>query len=141
GGSMHRSMEKGMDTAIVTDMIHLAWEGQWDVAVLVSADGDFIPAVQFLHRTGRRVVHAGFAGQGTALARACWGSLDIAGTLHELDRTKNEPLDASRGHVTARARRRIASENRAFAPVGRVSLEEIRRKVSPEVRKTDPCPD
>ncbi len=46
--SMHRSAEKGMDTAIVTDMIRLAWEGRWDLAVLVSGDGDFVRAVEAL---------------------------------------------------------------------------------------------
>jgi uncharacterized LabA/DUF88 family protein len=34
--------EKGVDTRIVTDMMSLAWNGAYDVAVLVSADRDFI---------------------------------------------------------------------------------------------------
>ncbi len=35
---MIRTVEKGIDTAIVTDMISLAWANAWDVAVLVSSD-------------------------------------------------------------------------------------------------------
>jgi len=35
--------EKGIDTAIATDMISLAWEDAWDVAILISSDKDFIP--------------------------------------------------------------------------------------------------
>jgi len=45
GGRMVRTVEKGIDTAIVTDMISLAWEDAWDVAILVSSDRDFIPVV------------------------------------------------------------------------------------------------
>ena len=37
--------EKGVDVAIATDMIKLAWEDAYDWAVLVSSDRDFIPAV------------------------------------------------------------------------------------------------
>jgi len=33
--------EKGVDVAIATDMIKLAWEDAYDWAVLVSSDRDF----------------------------------------------------------------------------------------------------
>jgi uncharacterized LabA/DUF88 family protein len=46
--------EKGIDTAIATDMIRLAWENAWDVAVLVSSDKDFIPVVEFLTSKGKQ---------------------------------------------------------------------------------------
>lgn len=81
-----RTGEKGIDTSIVTDMIRLAWEDSYDVAVLVSADHDFIPAVEFLHMKGRRVVHAGFPPQGMALARKCWASIDLTKHLAEFQR-------------------------------------------------------
>src|ERR1019366_765301 len=32
------TIEKGVDTLIATDMIRLAWEGVWDVAVLATSD-------------------------------------------------------------------------------------------------------
>ena len=68
--------EKGIDTAIVTDMIGLAWEDAYDVAVLVSSDSDFIPAVEHLSRRGLRVIQAGFKNTGNALAAPCWASFD-----------------------------------------------------------------
>ncbi len=43
GGRMTGTGEKGIDTAIATDMISLAWEDAWDVAILISSDKDFIP--------------------------------------------------------------------------------------------------
>ena len=40
--------EKGVDTRIATDMIKLAWAENYDVAVLLSSDRDFVPVVEFL---------------------------------------------------------------------------------------------
>lgn len=85
--SMVGSVEKGIDTAIVTDMIKLAWEDSYDIAVLVSADRDFIPAVEFLDAKGRKVVHAGFSPDGMDLARKCWASFDLKGSLREIARS------------------------------------------------------
>lgn len=79
-GSMAGTVEKGIDTAIVTDMIRLAWESSYDIAVLVSSDRDFIPAVEFLDSKGIKIVQAGFPPRGSDLAKRCWGSLDLKKT-------------------------------------------------------------
>jgi len=55
---MAGTIEKGFDTALVTDLLSLAWETSWDVAVLISSDRDFIPAVEMLNRKGYRVSNA-----------------------------------------------------------------------------------
>ena len=78
--------EKGVDVAIATDMIKLAWEDAYDWAVLVSSDRDFIPAVEFLNAKGRKVLHAGFPPRGSELAAKCWGSLDLRSSLKQLER-------------------------------------------------------
>jgi uncharacterized LabA/DUF88 family protein len=70
------TVEKGVDTLIVTDMIRLAWENAYDLAVLVSSDRDFIPAVKFLDQKGLKVIQAGFPPRGADLAGACWASFD-----------------------------------------------------------------
>jgi hypothetical protein len=77
GSGMSGTVEKGIDTAIVTDMIKLAWENSYDVAVLVSNDRDFIPAVEFLASKGRKVINAAFPPSGMELARRCWASFDL----------------------------------------------------------------
>lgn len=71
------TVEKGVDTLIATDMIRLAWEEAYDLAVLVSLDGDLVPAVEFLNMKGRKVIQAGFPPKGAALARACWASFNV----------------------------------------------------------------
>lgn len=77
GADLGGTIEKGVDTAIATDMIRLAWERAYDVAVLVSSDADLVPAVEFLDQRGFRIIQAGFPPLGSHLSRACWATLDV----------------------------------------------------------------
>lgn len=83
---MERTVEKGIDTAIVTDMIRHAWEDAFDVAVLVSSDRDFIPAVEFLNKKGKKVINGWFGKRGYDLARKCWANIDLSKILPEVGR-------------------------------------------------------
>ena len=76
---MRGTEEKGVDARIATDMIRLAWIGNYDVAVLASSDRDFIPVVEFLETRNIKVIHCTFPQQGLELARACWGSISVPG--------------------------------------------------------------
>jgi uncharacterized LabA/DUF88 family protein len=86
GNALTRTVEKGVDTAIVTDMVKFAWEGALEVAILVSSDRDFIPAVQMLTAKGYKVINAHFPPTGMNLAGACWASIDVRKGLPELAR-------------------------------------------------------
>ncbi len=77
GETMRATIEKGIDTAIVTDMIRLAWEDAHDVSVLVSSDRDLVPVVKFLDLKGRKTIQAGFPPWGVDLATSCWASFDL----------------------------------------------------------------
>jgi uncharacterized LabA/DUF88 family protein len=77
GRSMLGFKEKGVDTRIATDMIRFAWEDSYDTAVLVSADRDYIPVVNFLDSKGKRIIHGIFPPKGQDLSRSCWGSVQI----------------------------------------------------------------
>ncbi|MBI4169079.1 MAG: NYN domain-containing protein [Acidobacteria bacterium] len=81
------TVEKGVDTLIATDMIRLAWEDAYDVAVLATSDSDLVPAVEFLNIKGRKLVQAGFPPRGIDLATACWASFDVAPQRHEIERS------------------------------------------------------
>ncbi len=82
------TVEKGVDTHIATDMIRLAWEEAYDLAVLASLDGDLVPAVEFLDLKGRKVVQAGFPPKGSHLAKACWASINVASFSEEVRRDR-----------------------------------------------------
>ena len=69
--------EKGVDTRIVSDMMSLAWNGAYDVAVLITADRDFIPATEKLQARGIKVIHGKIGQAGMDLAAHCWASFDL----------------------------------------------------------------
>ena len=48
-------VEKGVDVMIATDMVSMAYEGQYDTAYRLSADGDFTHAIKKVRDTGRKV--------------------------------------------------------------------------------------
>ena len=77
GSDMRGSEEKGVDTRIATDMIKLAWVDNYDVAVLLSADRDFVPVVEFLSTRGIKTIHGAFPPQGAMLTQSCWGNVRI----------------------------------------------------------------
>ena len=86
GASMSGTIEKGVDTAIVTDLLSLAWENAWEIAILATSDRDFLPAVETLNRKGFRVINAHFPPAGMELARKCWGSIDLRKALPVISR-------------------------------------------------------
>lgn len=69
--------EKGVDTAIVTDLLSLAGENAYDVAVLLSSDADHIPAVEWVQSRGSKVINATWSRHGYDLAKAAWASFEI----------------------------------------------------------------
>jgi uncharacterized LabA/DUF88 family protein len=82
-GGIPIAPEKMLDTYIATDLIGDATFDVYDIALLVSEDSDFVPAVEFVQdMRNKHVVHVGFgsanAGTGSisariACSRACRG--------------------------------------------------------------------
>ncbi len=63
GGSKMRgatTVQKGVDIMIATDLLRFAWDDRYDIAVLVSGDGDFSYAVQAVKDMGKHVEVAAF---------------------------------------------------------------------------------
>ncbi len=77
GSSMLGTEEKSVDVSIATDMIRYAWEGAYDMAVLVTSDNDMLPCVEFLQQKGCTIIHGAFPPQGAELSQKCWANIDI----------------------------------------------------------------
>ena len=78
GHDMRGTHEKGVDTRIATDMIRLAWENAYDVAILASADADFVPVVDFLDTKNKKTINVSVNRQGHHLAKKCWASIKFS---------------------------------------------------------------
>jgi uncharacterized LabA/DUF88 family protein len=77
-GGIPIAPEKMLDTYIATDLIGDATFDAYDVALLVSEDSDFIPAVQFVQEMrSKQVVHVGFNGHSNDLRAACRHRIDL----------------------------------------------------------------
>lgn len=75
--SMLGTQEKGVDTQLVTEMLDMAFSDRCDVVVLLSADKDFIPAVEKLINRNIKVIHASFPKHGNELSAKSWASFDL----------------------------------------------------------------
>ena len=63
--------EKAVDVMLAVDLYRLAADDAYDAAYLVSADGDFTPAVEMAKSLGKKVYAAAPVGRySTALAKA-----------------------------------------------------------------------
>ena len=80
---MRGTEEKGVDVRMATDMVSLAWADNYDIAVLVSSDKDFVPVAEFLQTKGIKVIPGAFPPKGAQLTRKCWGSVNIPSLREE----------------------------------------------------------
>jgi len=57
-----RWREKGIDVKIATDLMAGAFDDKYDIAIIVSSDGDLIPAVDWVRkRKNKKVEYVGFS--------------------------------------------------------------------------------
>jgi len=54
------AVEKGVDIMLATDLLRFAWDNVYDVAIIVSGDGDFSYAVKAVKDMGKHVEVAAF---------------------------------------------------------------------------------
>jgi uncharacterized LabA/DUF88 family protein len=83
----------------VTDLLALSAEGALDVAILVSSDADFIPAVEFVQQKGQTVINATWSKHGFDLAKTSWVSFNLDSVIPDLMRT--DALQATSGTPSA----------------------------------------
>src|SRR4029453_6472409 len=77
-GGIPIAPEKMLDTHIATDLIGDATFDVYDIALLVSEDSDFVPAVEFVQEMGNKhVVHMGFGGHQNDLRAKCRHRIDL----------------------------------------------------------------
>jgi uncharacterized LabA/DUF88 family protein len=72
-------VEKGIDIMLATDLLHFAWNNLYEVAILVSGDGDFAYALQAAKNMGKHVEVAYFE------SNISKSMLDVADNRHLLN--------------------------------------------------------
>lgn len=71
-GLLKSSKEKGVDILLVTDMVKGAFQNRFDVALLVSGDADYVPAVELVQSLKKEVINVHFySGSAFELRKTC----------------------------------------------------------------------
>ena len=84
GATIIKTVEKGVDTRIVTDLFSGAINKTFDVALLVSNDSDFCPAIQTIQdRLDKQIIHVGFRRGGDEIRSMCWSHIILDGSVAE----------------------------------------------------------
>jgi uncharacterized LabA/DUF88 family protein len=82
---LKRTIEKGIDAAIITDMIQMAYDRVYDVGVLGSTDADLCPAVAFIfQRIGIPIYNLWFHDGGHSLRNACYDHVKMADVINAI---------------------------------------------------------
>lgn len=82
---LRRTVEKGIDAAIITEMVEMGFDGVYDIAVLASNDADLAQATTFIqNRIGKHIYNLWFPGKGDTLRNACWDYLPMPRLLSDL---------------------------------------------------------
>jgi uncharacterized LabA/DUF88 family protein len=77
--------EKGIDAAIITDLLSLAFDDNYDIAILISGDADYAPAVEYIQKkTDKQIIQAFFKAHGDELRNKCWDHLFFEDLLPKL---------------------------------------------------------
>jgi uncharacterized LabA/DUF88 family protein len=67
---------KGVDINIVCHMMHNAFQDNYDVAILISDNEEFVPAVEMVQdEFGKQVYHIGFSAD--RLRATCFGNIPL----------------------------------------------------------------
>ena len=85
--------EKQVDTRFCTEMIADAVYDIYDVAVVVSADEDFVPAIEFL---GRQVIQLGHKAFSRSIREHASGHIDLQTIVKASQDARSAPVDPRR---------------------------------------------
>jgi len=67
---------------LATDLIKGSYENLYDVAIIISGDADFIPAIKLAQKNGKKVVNAFFPKSSSyQLRNCCDGSINLRKAL------------------------------------------------------------
>jgi len=97
--------EKRVDTRLVADLIHHAANGNFDAAVLISGDDDFVPAVEAVNALGKQVWVATWSAEelSSDLRVRCFGHIHLSDGIASF-RSDRLPRDRERGGARAEGR-------------------------------------
>lgn len=141
GESVRYSEEKEVDTTLVADLVRLAAIGAYDVAVLISGDGDFGSALEAARSLGKQTYVAtwGKVGLSNRLRRAAYHHLDLLDGLPFFGREPAVPpaRAAPRATPSRPEAQPLATSGSDVAPVKIEAPEEMQPPATKPLDESD----
>ena len=73
GEDIESTIEKGVDSALITDILTMGFDDLYDVAILISGDADHAPAIEYIQKhKNKQVTRVYFKRHGHTLRNTCW---------------------------------------------------------------------
>jgi uncharacterized LabA/DUF88 family protein len=80
---------KGDDVNLAIDLVKGAYENLYDIAIIVSGDEDFLPAIELVQEKGKKVINAFFPKSSAYRLRTrCNGSINIKNLLIKKEKSQ-----------------------------------------------------
>jgi uncharacterized LabA/DUF88 family protein len=142
GAENEYTTEKRVDTRLVADLIHHAANDNFDAAVLVSGDDDFVPAVEAVNSLGKQVWVATWSAEelSSDLRVRCFGHIHLSDGIGHF-RIERLPRDRERGPVPLRGEPRgprpVSRLAPAIAPSPRVSVATALERGLTELQRAE----
>ena len=130
GGDYEYTTEKRVDTRLVADIIQYAAIGAFDVAVLVSGDDDFVPAVEAVNALGRQVWVATWSAEELSkdLRVRCFGQIHLSEGIPAFKVERPRPFE--------RAPTRMAP-SRLVRPTAQPATEIVLERALQELQRAE----
>jgi hypothetical protein len=141
GSEYEYTTEKRVDTRLVADLIHHAANSNFDAAVLVSGDDDFVPAVEAVNALGKQVWVATWSAEelSSDLRVRCFGHIHLSDGVGAF-RVDRLPRDRDRGALPFRSEGRgprPATVRPLVAPSPRLSPEAALERGLSELQRAE----
>lgn len=82
--SSPKPSQKGVDIFLTSDMISLAYENAYDIAVIVSGDGDYVALIELVKSKGKKVWVVSFKSSLSDKLRKCADKVLVIDNMHEV---------------------------------------------------------
>jgi len=103
-------VERGVDIMLATDLLNFAWNDLYDVAILVSGDGDYTYALQSVKNMGKHVEVAYFE------SNISKELMEVADNRHPLNRNYFKGFWRGRRRIRKSKSQRTEQQNKNSSP-------------------------
>jgi len=100
-GDLSFTREKEVDTTMVADMVRMAAMNTFDIAILLSGDADYIPAIESINMLGKQAWIASWDGSGLSsrIREVAFDHINLVSGLHSFEYFEDAKANSCKGYA------------------------------------------